>query len=254
MEINYADVLRSLRTVKDRFGSIHEGTNYGVLEEAEYMLRYTKAQFDESTRQGRIERAIRPWGFSIHPDDPLKFQRRIVDGLELRVDLFLRTYWNSEPAERPCQLDVAIRVWCMSQDTYFRPEWDAQRLRSAVDPNTGRVMLRIHFDLANSGQEGPQYHVQVGGNPREDELSWFPEALSGPRLHHTPMDLVLATELIAATFYKDDYKGIRREPTWTSALRTSQDHLLAEYFQCAMGAVTGKKSVLEALWNVDDWE
>lgn len=254
MEINYTDVLRSLRTVRDRFGRIHEGRNYVVLQEAEHMLRHSKDQFDESTRQGRIERAIRPWGFSIHPDDPLRFQRRTVGGLELRVDLFLRTYWNSEPAERPHQLDAAMRVWCMSQGTYFRPEWDAQRLQSAIDPNAGRVMLRIHFDLANDGQEGPKYHVQIGGNSRESEMSWFPEALSVPRLHHPPMDLVLAIELIAATFYKDDYKYIRREPTWTSALRTSQDHLLAEYFQCAMGAVTEKESVLEALWNVDNWE
>ena len=141
----------------------------------------------------------------------------------------------------------------MSQDIYFRSDWDASRLQNEVSPNTGRVMLRIHFDLANAGQQGPQHHVQVGGNPHEGEFSWFPESLSVPRLHHMPVDLVLATEMIAATFYKDDYKEIRREPTWKHALRTSQDHLLPGYFECAMKAVADKGSVLEAFWNVD-WE
>ena len=254
MEINCADVLRSLNTIRDSFARIHEDENYHVLSKAEAMLYASKSEFDESTRQGRIEREVRPWGFSIDPDAPLKFKKTIVDGLELRVDLFSRIYWNSDPADQPVQLDVAIRVWCMSKNTYFRNEWDAERLQNEIDPNAGRVMLRIHFDLANAVQPGPRYHVQVGGNPHEGELSWFPETLSVPRLHHMPMDLVLATEMIAATFYKDDYKIIRREPTWTSALRTSQGHLLSGYFTCAMKAVDARKSVLEALWNVDDWE
>ena len=253
MEINYTDVLRSLNTVRDRFVSIHEGSNYGILEKAESMLRYSKDQFDESTRQGRIERPIRSWGFRIDPDSPLRFRRTTVDGLDLRVDLFSRTYWDSEPAEQPVKLNVAIRVWCMSRDIYFRREWDAKRLQHEVGPTTGRVMLRIHFDLANAGQQGPRYHVQVGGNPHEGEFSWFPEALSVPRLHHMPMDLVLATEMIAANFYKEDYKEIRREPTWKHTLSTSQNHLLSAYLESAMKAVAAKGSVLEELWNVE-WE
>ena len=56
MEIKYTDVLRSLNTIRDRFGSIHEGSNYGILDKAESMLRHSKEQFDESTRQRRIER------------------------------------------------------------------------------------------------------------------------------------------------------------------------------------------------------
>lgn len=253
MEINYTDVLRSLSTIRDRFGGIHEDSNYGVLVKAESMLRYSKDQFDESTRQGRIERPVRNWGFRIDPDSPLRFKRKTVGGLDLRVDLFSRTYWDSEPAEQPVELNVVIRVWCMSHAIYFRSDWDANRLQDAINPNTGRVILRIHCDLANTGQQGPQYHVQFGGNPHEGEFSWFPEALSVPRLNHMPMDLVLATEMIAATFYKDEYKEIRREPTWKHAVRTSQEHLLLGYFNCAMKAVAAKDSVLEALWNVD-WE
>lgn len=114
-------------------------------------------------------------------------------------------------------------------------------------------MLRVHFDLANRGQPGPRYHLQVGGKPPVDGLSWFPAALSVPRFAHTPMDLVLATELIAATFYPLEYEKLRRESTWKGSRRTSQEHLLPDYFDHAKRAIEGKGSVLEALWNVE-WD
>ena len=72
-------------------------------------------------------------------------------------------------------------------------------------------------------------------------------------MFHMPVDLVLAIEMIAATFYPDAYRRIRREPQWTSARRISQEHLLPDYFKQATDAVRNKSSVLEAFWNVA-WE
>ena len=162
----------------------------------------------------------------------------------------MEEYWDDEPAERPCALNVAIRVWCLDPHVYFRKDWDAQGLWSQVDPERGRVMLRIHFDLANAGQAGPQYHAQVGGNPRPEELSWFPEALDVPRMLHTPVDLMLASELVAATFYPSEYEDIKREDSWKGSRRVSQEHLLDGYFKNALSAVRSNGSVLDALWNV----
>ena len=111
-------------------------------------------------------------------------------------------------------------------------------------------MLRIHFDLANEGQDGPQYHLQIGGKQQEGEFYWHPTALSVPRISHMPMDLVLSSELIAATFFPTQYERIRREPTWINARRVSQAHLIKDYLEKATHAVDVGESVLEAFWNV----
>ena len=110
-------------------------------------------------------------------------------------------------------------------------------------------MLRVHFDLANPNQPGPRHHLQVGGNAQPEERHWFPKALSVPRMLHMPMDLVLASELIAATFYPCAYEKIRREPTWKGSRNVSQQHLLKGYFTKALKAVGENESVLDALWN-----
>ena len=242
MELKVDDVLFSLETVRGRLSRILDAGHESVIEQA-------KATVYQYKKQGTTGR----WGFTINPDRPLKFKVTEVDRLKLRVDLAICAYWDSQPARRPSELNVAIRIWCLTPGVFFRERMDASRLEDAIDPMIGRVMLRIHFDLANQGQPGPEYHVQVGGNPQDNAESWFPEALSVPRLLHMPMDLVLAAELIAATFYPMEYKKLRREGTWKNSRRKSQEHLLPEYLDQAKKAVEGNSSVLEALWNVE-WE
>ena len=250
MNISPGHVERSLTTVESRLRPILDSRASVVIAEAKSRLGQSKKEFAKRERQGRRERPVRPWGFSIPPTDPLKFINTEVDGLKLRVDLFLRSYWKDNPAERPSQLDVVIRVWCLDRDLYFRSEWDAQCLDERIDTNTGRVMLRFHFDLANPAQQGPKYHMQVGGNAQPDEYHWFPKALSVPRFLHTPVDLVLASEFIASTFYPTRYRDIRREPSWIGSMNDSQNHLLAGYFEEGHAAVCDGRSVLESLWNV----
>ena len=177
MGVTVGQVQQGLETVEKRLGSILDYRADVVIAQAKSMLRESKCQYNESRRQRRQERLLRPWGFYIPPRDPLRFKATTHHGLKLRVDLFLKEYWADEPAERPCELNVAIRVWCLDPHVYFREEWDAQRLEGQIDPERGRVMLRIHFDLANADQPGPLYHAQVGGNPRPEEFCWFPEAL-----------------------------------------------------------------------------
>ncbi len=218
------------------------------------MLRESANAFEVSSRQGRKERKLRPWGFEIRPDNPLRFRETLVEGLRFRVDLFLSAYWDANPADSPIDLRVVVRIWSLDSNICVREEWDAPDVASKFDPDIGRVMLRIHFDLANRGQAGPQYHIQFGGNARPGELHWFPKALAIPRLMHAPMDLVLTTELVAATFYKKEYDKLSREPAWKGSRKVIQEHLLAGYFSRALGAISGNESVLDALWNpsVDD--
>ena len=194
--------------------------------------------------------STKPWGFRIEPNYPLRFKNTTINGLNLRVDLFLASYWDSIPGGMPCELTLAIRVWSLDKHIYFRDDWDAARLSSQINVNTGRVMLRLHFDLANKDQPGPKYHLQVGGKPRDDEFHWFPDSLGVPRILHPPMDLVLATELIAANFYPESYREFNREAHWVASMRTSQEYLLAAYLAEATKAVREGKSLLDTLWNV----
>ena len=250
MNISAGQVAQSLETIDSRFRSILDGRASSVIAQAKSMLNESKEAFVESKRQGRQELNVRPWGFQIYPTNPLRFKETNVDGLKVRVDLFLSSYWEEDPADRPTDLRVVIRVWSLDPHVYFRKQWDAPQLADACDAYSGRVMLRVHFDLASPRQAGPQYHVQVGGNTQAEEMHWFPESLSVPRMVHMPMDLVLASELIAATFYPDAYKKIRREPAWTGSRNVSQQHLLDGYFGEALAAVRKNESVLDALWNV----
>ncbi len=242
MKIKCSHVERSLETVQARLDPILGYRGPRVIAQAKSGLLESKRAFDKGTRPR--------WGFRIDPPDPLEFKETETDRLRVRVDLFMQAYWDTEPAQEPAQLLVVIRVWSLDQLVYYRPEWDAQRLKTQVNPQKGRVMLRLHFDLANANQPGPKYHLQVGGNSREDELHWFPKALSVPRLLHMPVDLVLATELVASTFYPKEYRNIRREDMWIYSRRVSQKHLLYGYFDEARAAVERNESLLEALWNV----
>jgi len=253
MALRAKHVEQSLETIQSRLRRILDDRAPVVVEKAKSMLRESKRQWDESQRQGRRERQLRPWGYSIHPSEPLRFKPAQVDGLRLRVDLATKALWASEPATRPAHLGVVLRVWCLDPQVCFREEWDQPGLSDDINPEIGRVMLRVHFDLANPGQPGPTYHVQVGGKPLAEELHWFPQSLSVPRLLHVPVDLMLAAELVTATFYPREFEIIRREHSWKGSRRVSQEHLLDGYFSDALSSVRSNKSVLETLWNVS-WD
>ena len=249
MTITYGEVKTGLTNVRDRLGSILNERGSAVIAEAINMLSRTKHYYDESTRQGRKELPVRPWGFRIEPSEPLRFIDTKIDGVRVRPDVFLRCFWGTDPADEPTELSVVIRVWCLDEDLCFRERWDAEEIRNEIRSDRGRVMLRVHFDLANEGQPGPRYHMQVGGKSHNDEIHWFPEGLAVPRVPHMPLDLVLAAELVAATFYKDRYDDIRREPSWRGARRASEEHLLKRYFETAADALRNGDSVLGGLWN-----
>ena len=244
-------VKQSLDVIQKHLRPILDDRADLVVERAQAMLRRSKREWDESRRQGRAERPARPWGFRIPPDAPLGFKPTQVDGLKLRVDLSTKAKWDAEPAVRPAQARrPSARMVPRPSYLLQSRSGDSPELYDAVDPKAGRVMMRVHFDLANPEQPGPQYHLQVGGNSWPEELHWFPKSLAVPRLLHMPVDLTLASELVAATFYQAAFKRIRREPSWRGSRRVSQEYLLAKYFRDAMDAVRDNRSVLETLWNV----
>ena len=247
MSLNSNQVITSLDNIATRFEPVLENNSYNVIEKAKAMVRSSKARFQQNSvrRQG----APTGWGFRINPSDPLKFKETVIDKIRLRVDMFVESYWDTHPATKPTVLNVAIRVWCLNPQMYFRPNWDAAELEDKIDPNCGRAMMRFHFDQANPNQQGPKHHLQIGGTQHVGEMGWLPESLSVPRFLHMPVDLVLAVEIVTATFYPTYFGAISRNIDWKGFRNTSQVHLLRDYFNEAKAAVDREQSVLETLWN-----
>lgn len=216
-----------LREIKRTFQHIlDDGASY-VIDEAIAELEATKKAFDEL--QGKTHHpglTPEPWGYRIYPESPLRFKRsNAIKGLSCWVDLYCTVLWWKE-GSLPVKQEITLRVWSDELDYIYRPAWDSEKIYGRL--TLGRVMLRCHFDLANPNQHGPKYHLQFGGNAREHELCWFPEIMDLPRLACPPMDLILACQLIAANFYREEYDEFRETPEWIHTLRTSQEHLFKD--------------------------
>jgi hypothetical protein len=224
-----------------------------VIEACIAELQDSRRRYDEYTRR-TDNRALGPtaWGYSIYPWMPLRFKRSIaIPGLAVWADLCGAVRWCEEGA-MPVEEVIHLRIWDESDHTY-RAEWDSPVIcEKLTDPNRhqqGRVMLRCHFDLANTGQDGPKYHLQIGGTALQEELCWLPAKMNLPRLVYPPMDLMLLCQLVAANLYREEYDRFREDPTWKGVLRDSQEHLLTEYYRSCVGAVESGESLLDILWN-----
>ena len=87
----------------------------------------------------------------------------------------------------------------------------------------GKLVARHHHDLANRGQNGPVWHVQMGGAPARDHR------LDVPRWPIAPMDPVLVIELAVYCFFHDTWKSLRTSNPWRRIVKRSEDLLLPHY-------------------------
>ena len=86
-----------------------------------------------------------------------------------------------------------------------------------------RPVARHHHDLANPGQNGPVWHLQLGGAPVNDHR------LDVPRWPIAPMDPVLVIELAVYSFFNDTWKELRSSNPWRRIIKRSEDLLLPHY-------------------------
>ena len=225
-----------------------------VIPEAIAELESSKRLFDNYSRRTDNPQIVpNHWGYRIRPEQPLRFRpSRAIKGLPLWVDVYCTVRWRDEKSP-PVEQVIHLRVWSNEERYIYREDWDSQSiLEQLTDGDTGdmkRVLLRCHFDLANSGQHGPRYHLQFGGEAREDELCWFPGILNLPRFAYPPMDLILICQMITANFYWEEYEKLRESPEWLGVLRNSQKYLLRGYYQECLEALDRENSLLDHLWN-----
>lgn len=192
-------------------------------------------------------------GYVIPPKQPLAFKPQMNEelGIEVWVDLFCDIEWGAE--DLPTDQDLTLRVWsrwmakegAAAADRFLRDremravaKAEAGRaltrrdleilaaLDSAFYGDDTRVVYRCHFDRAGTNdagpQPGPRFHLQFGGEPRDDEAPWLQRVLSLPRVHAAPTDAILACDMIASNFYPDLHSKLVNEPTWVSVVRQSE--------------------------------
>jgi hypothetical protein len=250
--MNINGIKFGLQEIKRDFAPILDDNTVWVIDEAITQLDSTRAQFERRQNQTHDPRSHpEPWGYRIDPNYPLRFEPRVIRGMNLWVDLYCRAFWEEEEA-LPVEQCIHLRVWSDEIDYIYRENWDSEDVLVHLT-SEGRVMLRCHFDLANPGQSGPEYHLQFGGNPQANELCWFPEFVKLPRFPYPPVDLVLVCQLVAANFYWDEYIEFREAPEWRHVLRSSQRYLLEDYWEGCLNALD-QDLLVDHLWNSADGE
>lgn len=197
-------------------------------------------------------------GYVIQPKRPLAFKARTNEelGIEVWVDLFCDIEWGVD--DLPTDQDLTLRVWsrwtkegASAADRFLRD----REMRAVMKPDHAltrrdleilaaldrafygegtRVVYRCHFDRAGTSPEtgpqpGPRFHLQFGGEPRDDEAPWLQRVLSLPRVHAVPTDAILACDMIASNFYPDLHHQLVSEPTWRSVVRQSERMVRAFY-------------------------
>lgn len=104
----------------------------------------------------------------------------------------------------------------------------AMNVAVTVESEAGELLTRHHLDLANAGQPGPLWHLQLGGVPVKGT------ALSGidvPRWPAWPVDFLLMVEFTLFNFFPDEWDRIRETAGWKAALKQSEELVLPHYLQ-----------------------
>lgn len=163
-----------------------------------------------SCRRGR-GRPQRCTGWDLRVDPPLTFRQVDMRGTALRVELSgVFRYSRSTAAgwvdwkERPLsECSAAISVVHVEDDS----------------------RARNHLDLANRGQAGTVWHLQLGGGSIDKAPRWA-TYLRWPAL---PLDFALACELILFNFYPDEWIKVRGGNPWREWIQRSENLVLSHY-------------------------
>ena len=249
--MNPEDVESGLRAIRTSLDRILAGSCLGVIDEAIAQVGPATKLWKSGFR--RWQKHAAPWGYRISRERPLEFQACDIRGHRSVVDLACALRWSSDTTPEPIEQNIALRVWSLDKRICFRREFDAEHIENILAGLGKRVMLRLHFDLANSGQQGPKYHIQIGGVEAPSEYCWLHPSVNLPRIAHPPSDIVLICEMIACNFFPDQYRAIRTDPIWQGVVRDIQRSVLQEYFHQCYEAVISKQqhqSLLDRLWNI----
>lgn len=96
------------------------------------------------------------------------------------------------------------------------------------DAEKGVQISRQHLDLANDGQDGPVWHLQLGGigSGADSDERRLVGALRWPS---QPIDFILAIELCLYLFHNDAWADLSQHAPWVGFIRESERLVLKHY-------------------------
>lgn len=250
--MNIAGIIKEVKAINESLGSVLDGSSHHVLDS---VLADLNAH-EEQIRVLRRKATKPPWVLRIEPSRPIRFRDTSEEPLvkhNLEVDLCCELSEPDVDGRPTGRHNIAVRVWATDPQQFFRPALDSEHIRQDLLLRKRRVMLRFHFDLADCSQQGPRYHLQIGGKSPDSDYSWFPDNWKLPRFFHVPVNLVLACEFIVRTFFPSRFVKIAQEQTWIGAIRSAE----AAYLLPFLGSLPfvrvdysqHKKSLLSSVWN-----
>lgn len=178
------------------------------------------------------------WIFVIPRETPLRFKIGDDDPeLKLRVDLSCSIQGIEEVTKKAFAIkkyNFEIRIWSEEKDVIIRDGFDSEEIgKKIMDSGCRRVMSRFHFDIKSTDTQRhlePFSHFHIGGDSEDHEFCWLHNKIEIPRFPHPPMDLILLSELILASFFQIPSQGLRIDPFWRSMVQFSQKNFLKPYF------------------------
>ncbi len=102
------------------------------------------------------------------------------------------------------------------------------------DPLANTVLTRQHLDLANAGQDGTTWHVQLGGVGSDADKAWL-KAVAALRWPSSPTDFILLIELALYLFHFSVWKDLQASAPWCKFIADSEDLVLPHYFEALNG-------------------
>jgi hypothetical protein len=134
--------------------------------------------------------------------------------------------------------DVEVRLECDLDYSSTHPgkkrEWTAAPMCACTvaielyEPGTDNLLTRQHLDLANLGQAGTVWHLQLGGKPAEGTKPgtlW----LKVPRWPVAPTDFILIVEFVLFSFFPGVWRGVAPSSPWRDYIKTAEHLVLTHY-------------------------
>jgi hypothetical protein len=144
------------------------------------------------------------------------------------------------------QLSTETRKWVTQPMQEFTA---ALELRDSLKDT---IVARQHVDLAHVGQEGPIWHLQLGGvgGGSDDQLRRAAASLRWPA---QPMDFILMIELALYLFHNSVWSSLRQTSPWRNFVQETEELVLTHYFdayQTYFNLRNGRDSWLSDQCNV----
>jgi hypothetical protein len=132
------------------------------------------------------------------------------------------------------------------------PPFEVLKLSLEITNKGGEKVQRWHVDRANMAnqkyQEGPLYHLQMGGHWRGGDRSLEVD-LEEPRWCHPPLDVVLLAEVVVANFYPKEWRVLHAKETWCNLVQMSQKLCFTDYVKKISGMMNvGQSTALAEMW------